>query len=823
MNKLRLKLLKFSNSSFFPYLILISIICGIYYKFFLFGKIPFPGDLLVVSYSPWFDYYKFPVQNPIISDVFSQQFLWKYLSIDIFKSLHWPLWNPFSFTGNSLLATYQSATLYPLNILLLLPKYFGWGVFIFSQTLFATLGMYLLLSEWLPSKLARLTGSILFALSSLMTTWLEIGTAVHAIIWLPFSLYFILRYWKSFKFRYLLLLIASLTLLILAGHVQITTYSLITILIFALIFSWNKNLKKFFIQFFPIFISIILGLLICSPQLLSSLDLLNKSIRITESYTKEFNFGLLPAKEILKTFIPDFFGNPVTRNYWGFLNYPETSGFIGSLTLILLLYSFIYLKKNKLTIFFLSLLIISLIFAFDNIISYSIYILKIPLLTSSYASRMLFITGFAVAILSAFAIDHIINGQESEKKILKLAIWSWATFVGILLGTLLTRQVIVNIIQSVSGKTHLKPVLEFYLHDPDYALYNFVVAMRNSLLPIFLVTGFIIFLLVIKKVQLRFIRNNNLSIICFVIFILITLDLGRYFLKFNPFVSQKLVYPPTPTLTYLKNQPGFFRIGREHAEVLPPNTWIAYNLSSFEGYDPIYLNNYAKFMNFLNGGDIRKSSTGRYAELASTYASPYLDSANIKYFIAILRDKNGYIPGELLNFKFNEAKYNIVFKDRSSAILENPNALERVYFAKNIQIASLTQTENIFMTDKKFDPRVTTLLAKNLNINQVSGTGSAIITKYTPNKVIIKTNTSQNEVLVLSDQYEEGWKAKIDGQETTISPANYVFRAIKVPSGSHEIIFTYWPTSFALGLKLTLATIGFILLLSIFAIKNQSF
>jgi len=41
----------------------------------------------------------------------------------------------------------------------------------------------------------------------------------------------------------------------------------------------------------------------------------------------------------LKFFIADYFGNDVTRNYWGNLNYPETSGFLGAITLPLLIYA----------------------------------------------------------------------------------------------------------------------------------------------------------------------------------------------------------------------------------------------------------------------------------------------------------------------------------------------------------------------------------------------------------------------------------------------------------------------------------------------------
>ncbi len=221
-------------TKFWPYLFLTLIICGIFYKLFLFGKIPFPGDLLIGSYYPWLDYYKMPVQNPLTSDVFSLLFIWKYLAIDQIKNLQWPLWNPYSFTGTPLLANYQSAALYPLILLLLIPKYFGWGLFIFSQTLFAALGMYLLLSLWLKYKLARLTGSIIFALGGLMTTWAEFGTAVYGISYLPMSLFLVERYANTNKLRYPLLLILTLTLTILSGNPQVTVYSFAIVSIFAI-------------------------------------------------------------------------------------------------------------------------------------------------------------------------------------------------------------------------------------------------------------------------------------------------------------------------------------------------------------------------------------------------------------------------------------------------------------------------------------------------------------------------------------------------------------------------------------------------------------
>lgn len=804
------KLISFFKKRYLPYLFLTLIISGLYYKFFLLGKIPFPGDLLVVSYSPWFDYYKFPVQNPLISDVFSLLFIWKYLAIDQIKNLQWPLWNPYSFTGTPLLANYQSSVLYPLNFLLLLPKYFGWGLFIFSQTLFAALGMYLLLSLWLPSKLARLTGSLIFALGGLMTTWIEFGTAVHAVAYLPISLFFIESYANTHKVRYPLLLILTLTLTILSGNPQVTVYSFVIVFLFSIV--------RLSLNAFPILLAVILSVALSAPQLLPSIELVQKSIRATESYIGQSNFGLLPIKDFLKFFVADFFGNPVTRNYWGFLNYFETSGFVGSLTLPMIIFAAIFLRKTRITYFFFLLLVVSVVLCFNNLLSYFIYSFKIPFLTQSYASRMLFVTTFAMSILSAFSLNQIKQRVEKQDNFLKCVIWSWAIFVGILLGAWQIHKIIKEILL-LSPTEFYRNV---YLKDPEYQLSNFVATIRNSLIPVIEISIFLLLYIIIIKINFSPIKKCRLSIICVVLFVILTLDLSRYFLKFNPFISEKFIFPQTPALDFLQKQPGYFRVGREHAEVLPPNTWAAYKLQSIEGYDVLHFQEFGKFINHINGGNLLSSGTSRYAELTN-YKSPFIDAANVKYFIAVLRDKEGRIPGNLLDYKFKDAEYKIIFQDYSSVILENPNALDRVYFAKSIFYGSPNQIEDMFMNDKSFNPKVKIALADNLNISSVTGKGSATITEYSPNVVKIKTNTNHEEVLVLADQFDEEWKAKIDDREAKISRANLIFRAVKIPEGDHEVVFYYWPKSFDQGLKISIVTLIFIIAGSIIAIKRRVF
>ncbi|MCL4365630.1 YfhO family protein [Patescibacteria group bacterium] len=757
-------------------LLLTVIIFAIYYKFFIFGKIPFPGDLLVASYSPWFDFYKIPVQNPLISDVFSLLFIWKYLAVDQIKNLQWPLWNPYAFTGTPLLANYQSAALYPLNLLLFL-KYAGWGLFIFAQTLLAALGMYLFLGTWLDSKLARLTGSIIFALSGLMTTWVEFGTAVWGMAYLPISLFLIERYARMHKMRYPLILTLSLTLTILSGNPQVTVYSFVIVFIFTVARLFTYDLLKSLARFLPIFLAMILSLAISAPQLLPTLELVQKSIRATESYTEQVNFGLLPLTNFIRFFVADFFGNPVTNNYWGWLNYFESSNFVGSLTLPLIIFAVLFLRRTRITYFFFLLLIFSIILCFNNPLSYLIYSFKMPFLTQSFASRMLFVTTFAVSILAAFSLNQIISSKRDSFR--KCLIWSWAIFTGMLLGTWLAYGM------------------------ANYQSADALIAFRNCILPFVEVS--IIGLIYVIIIKINFPTKYRLSIICSILFIILAFDLSRYFLKFNPFVPEELVFPQTPALQFLQKYTGQFRIGREHAQVLPPNTWAAYKLQSIEGYDVLHLLQFSKIMSHINNGNLLSSSTSRYEELTN-YQSAFIDAASVKYFIVIGKNEKGEIPGGLIDAGFKKTNYQKVFQDGSAMILENSNALPKAYFAKSFLIASPSQIENI-MANPSFDPRTVAVLSANLNTKAVTGTGSAEVISFSPNQVKIKTKTDQEEILILADQYEDGWRAKIDGQDSKISPANLIFRAVKVPVGTHEIIFSYYPQSFDMGLKIAVSAL----------------
>jgi uncharacterized membrane protein YfhO len=83
---------------------------------------------------------------------------------------------------------------------------------------------------------------------------------------------------------------------------------------------------------------------------------------------------------------------------------------------------------------------------------------------------------------------------------------------------------------------------------------------------------------------------------------------------------------------------------------------------------------------------------------------------------------------------------------------------------------------------------------ENLTIEQLSNEAmknSVQITKYTPNVVEIKVQSSHPGLLFLSDNYYPGWNVYVNGKKTKIYRANYSFRAVEVPKGKSTVIFTY--------------------------------
>ena len=69
------------------------------------------------------------------------------------------------------------------------------------------------------------------------------------------------------------------------------------------------------------------------------------------------------------------------------------------------------------------------------------------------------------------------------------------------------------------------------------------------------------------------------------------------------------------------------------------------------------------------------------------------------------------------------------------------------------------------------------------------------LTSYAPNRLVYKATADVDRVAVFSEIYYPDWTATIDGQPVEIARADYILRALRIPAGQHEIVFTFEPVS----------------------------
>lgn len=100
--------------------------------------------------------------------------------------------------------------------------------------------------------------------------------------------------------------------------------------------------------------------------------------------------------------------------------------------------------------------------------------------------------------------------------------------------------------------------------------------------------------------------------------------------------------------------------------------------------------------------------------------------------------------------------------------------------------------------------------------------GSAAIVEDTPNRVVVRATSNAPGWLVLADTYYPGWRVTVNGEFGEILPANLAFRAVAIPAGESEVVFTYQPRSWALGVGLSgMAWMGWLVVAAVGYVRRR--
>lgn len=736
------------------------------YPYFLQDKVPFTGTYLVNNFAPWSTYSEFwgPVKNGAMPDVITQIYPWKKFTIDTYKSGAIPLWNPYSFSGTPHLANYQSAVLSPFNLIFfVLPFIDAWSLLVLLQPLLAGTFMLLLMRALKVSKFASLIASISFMFCGFITVWMGYATLGYAILFLPLSVFSIEKYFQTNKYKFLLLLTITIPLSFFSGHFQISIYFLLTVLVYLI---YKVISTKDFSSGAKTILFIILGILLAMPQLLPSIEFYSQSLRSTI-----FRKGEAIPIQYISTFLaPDFLGNPVTRNDW-FGHYAEWNGYVGVLPLMLAVYSVITRKKSQsLYLFIFAILILFL--AFDTPLLTLLINLHVPAISTSAASRIIVVYSFLFAVLSAFGFDKLIADLKQKKFnniyllislffIIFLALWSIV-------------------------------FLKVFIPQEKN-----IIARQNLVLPtlIFVFSSFLI--LCFRLFPLRNVINkkNIMSFFGLILVSIIAFDLLRFSKKWQAFDPRDLVFPSLPTTSKFIQLSGYDRVlGNLGAESL-----VYYRMPSIEGYDALNIKRYSELISSVDDGIIKESvsSVVQFPRDAK-YTEKTINLLGIKYIIHKKSDDN--VSWTFPYWLYQEGTFTLVYEDDNYRVFQNNNAYSRVFLISKYKVINNRHEIISTMLSDKFDLRKEVVLEEDPRIDQGEISGKVNILKYYPNEIDIRVNSSADSLLFISENFYPGWKAYVNKKQVNIFRADYTFRAIIIPKGTHMVKFEYQPESFKNGL-----------------------
>nr|BDT36273.1 YfhO family protein [Myxococcus sp. MH1] len=140
-------------------------------------------------------------------------------------------------------------------------------------------------------------------------------------------------------------------------------------------------------------------------------------------------------------------------------------------------------------------------------------------------------------------------------------------------------------------------------------------------------------------------------------------------------------------------------------------------------------------------------------------------------------------------------------------------ALPRAFLVQRARVVSDEEAlEAVLDEDHPF--REIAFLATGEPLDQPECAGGSVrIEKSTAQHLELAVSACDDSYLVVSDSYYPGWRATVDGKDTPIHRANHALRAVRLTPGAHRVHFDYAPTSFRLGLALSLlgwAGLGFV-------------
>ncbi len=700
---------------------------------------------------------------------------WRTYAFEVLQRGYLPLWDPLLGMGAPLFANYQVALLYPPNVLLfVVGPIWGHGLLVALHLVWAGLGMYFLVRRLKLRVLSGAIAGMAFGLSGYLVArsgFLSINAAAAWIPWVVLAADRLVHLSRGAADRSKIIKSACLLSIVLsfqwlAGHAQTAWYTAVILVAWVI---WrligSTDLKQVLKILAFLAIAGLFAFALCAVQLIPTLEYTLHSYR-ADTLDAEFalNYSFWPWR-LLCLVLPGLFGSPALGDYWGYGNYWEDAIYFGVLPFLLSIYAVLSGWRTKgeqrgsirfLTVLGLGALVLALgrntpiyPFLFEHVPTFNMF--QAP-------SRWNIVFVFSSALLAAFGIDRLKKPTGRALYWIRLGT-AGAGIIGI----------------AAVASTELLGGIEA----------SFVRAF--ILAGVWFVTSGILVLLKPDGSSLRW----NLLVGCVVLLDLLVASRGLV-----PSVSPSLFEDPDGTMKSLGNDHRVYLDAEVENELKfewthrfdtymntddwylvrkygLPDTTLLDGIPSANNFDPLLPQRYVLWMNGLE--DTSSARRTVLLALMDVHWQASIDPS----------------------------------KEMSLIYRENLDPQRVRWVSRAVLAPSYEQAFDMVM-DEDFDPHETVVLewafaTEDADKNEWGS--AAIVETDNPNQVTIRSSAPVEGWVVLSDTWFPGWKASIDEVQTEIYRADFLFRAVRVPAGEHQIRFEYRPTSVRIGFYLSLLAV----------------
>jgi hypothetical protein len=741
-----------------------------------------------------------------------------------------PLWTNSIFSG---MPAYLISTKYPGNLIKHADNILRIFKMPVSVLFLSMLGFYILLLLFGLDPLLAIIGSLAFGLSSFFFQILAAGhnTQAIALAYMPPVIGSVYYAYRKNAIRGALLSAFFLALEIQANHPQITYYGMLCLLVFGIaefIFAVkNKAVTAFVKTSAILIIPFVIAVGINFASLYTTWEYGKYSIRgkseltaankksssgLDKDYITFWSYGV---DETFNMLIPNYKGgssHPFDRTsetvkvlrqnnaadavnqvnkYWG--SQPGTEGphYIGAVVIFLFVLG-LFLVKGPEKWWLLCATALSVMLAWGkNFMFFSnIFIDYFPGYNKFRAVTMtLVIAEFCIPLLGILALRNILNGSVTKNEIIK----NLKIAAGITLGFIL----LVLIMPGIAGSF----LASYESGYPDW-LKTALISDRKNLLRIDAFRS-LIFIILAAAVILGFLyeklRKNHAILLIGALIVLDLWIIDRRYLNSDRFEQPTTVnktFTPSTADNYILKDKSYYRVLNLSVSTFNDNSPTSYFHKSIGGY---------------HGAKMK-----RYQELIDSSLNLNIEMIRIVSGKATTVEEFQQVFNHTSALNMLNAKYVIYHPDAPPVL--NQNALGNAWFVEkpvmvdnaNQEISSLRNFNPLAeaFIDKRFNDKVT-----RSSYPVVEGE-SIELTSYLPNELKYKYSAKEEKLAVFSEiYYPAGWIATIDGKPADYFRADYVLRSMVLPAGDHEIVFSFKPSSYITGNRISLASSVLLILL----------